>query len=344
MDAGTIFALAIAAVILWQAIVWPKTAHFFVVTRWGGERTGRIIREKVGLIIPFFESGIWVNQELDEIPFNIRFTSIDNLQIRIAGGIHHYPDHRISDKDGKNVFVGVSPEVFVKGIVKAVESNIAQIGGKMKGKDFIKDRDKVLEVINTMVRMSKPPHMRHKAGERPLGYDEPPYEDQNKLIICGNKDCKFNDGIISVDDLADFLDKHWPMYFEANRAEKKNKEDHSRLEGLYGMADLVLAPFRETSGSGTLAQAFARGMPVLASDLPLNQEITEREPGCLAFFRSEDPEDCAVKVKELLANDPARETLKAAARRYAEKCAPARIAEEHVRFYQEVLNGAMGGC
>ncbi|OFZ53955.1 MAG: hypothetical protein A2428_16275 [Bdellovibrionales bacterium RIFOXYC1_FULL_54_43] len=116
------------------------------------------------------------------------------------------------------------------------------------------------------------------------------------------------------------------------------------LEGLYGMADLVLAPFRETSGSGTLAQAFARGMPVLASDLPLNREITEREPGCLAFFRSEDPEDCAGKIKELLANDPARETLKAAARRYAEKCAPARIAEEHVRFYQEVLNGAMGGC
>lgn len=234
MNTGLIFVLAIIAVILWQAIVWPKTAHYFVVTRWGGQRTGRIIREKIGLIIPFIESGIWVNQELDEIPFDIKLTSKDNLEIRIAGGIHHYPDHRIIDKDGRNVFVGVSPEVFVKGIVKAVEANIAQIGGKMKGHDFIQHRDKVIEVINAMVRMSKPPHMRHEPGERPTDY-EPPYEDPNTLIICGNKDCKFAKGIISVDDLAQFLDTHWSLYFEANRAEKENENDHSRIEFLYGI-------------------------------------------------------------------------------------------------------------
>lgn len=226
--------VAIGAVVAWQAIVWPKTAHFFVVTRWGGQRTGRIFREKVGFIIPFFEGGIWVNQELDEIPFDITFTSVDNLKIRIAGGIHHYPDHTIEDNEHRNVFVGVSPEVFVKGIVKAVEANISQVGGKMKGHDFIQHRDKVMEVINAMVRMSNPPHMRHKKGERPAGY-EPPYKDPESQILCGVEGCDFNDGIISVDRLSDFLDTHWAMYFQANRAEKKIEEDHSRLELLYGI-------------------------------------------------------------------------------------------------------------
>ena len=111
----------------------------------------------------------------------------------------------------------------------------------------------------------------------------------------------------------------------------------SFVSGIYQDCDLVLAPFRETSGSGSLAQAFARGAPVLASDLPLNREINDRTPGALAFFKSEDPQDCAKQILGLLEDRHRLETLRAGARKYAEACTPERIAREHVVFYSKLL-------
>jgi glycosyltransferase involved in cell wall biosynthesis len=109
-----------------------------------------------------------------------------------------------------------------------------------------------------------------------------------------------------------------------------------RLDQLYADASLVVAPFRSTSGSGSLAHALARGAATLTSDLPLNLEIGEREPGSLAFFRAGDANDCARKIDELLSDAPAREALRGAARRYAAANTPARIAGLHLEFYQKV--------
>src|SRR5207302_454220 len=52
--------------------------------------------------------------------------------------------------------------------------------------------------------------------------------------------------------------------------------------------DLVLAPFTETSGSGSLAMAFACGKPILASDIGPHKECLAETPGCLSLFRSGD--------------------------------------------------------
>lgn len=108
------------------------------------------------------------------------------------------------------------------------------------------------------------------------------------------------------------------------------------IDSYYNRAALVITPFRETSGSGSIAHAFARGAAILASDLPLNIDIATREHGALEFFRNEDPADCAHKITTLL-NDPAkRGTLRQAALRYAKACAPEQIARKHLDFYAQI--------
>ena len=109
----------------------------------------------------------------------------------------------------------------------------------------------------------------------------------------------------------------------------------SRLvDSHYQKAALVLAPFKETTGSGSLAQALARGAAVLTSDLALNQEINERQAGTLALYRTQSAEDCAAQIMRLLKDDAARQALKSSAKNYAQAQSPPQIAEQHMKFYQ----------
>jgi glycosyltransferase involved in cell wall biosynthesis len=105
-------------------------------------------------------------------------------------------------------------------------------------------------------------------------------------------------------------------------------------------ATLVLAPFRATSGSGSLAMALGARSAILTSDLPLNREIDGREPGALAFYRADSALDLAARVRELIGNPALRASLREAAGRYAERYAPEKIAELHRTFYREVLGEA----
>jgi glycosyltransferase involved in cell wall biosynthesis len=109
-----------------------------------------------------------------------------------------------------------------------------------------------------------------------------------------------------------------------------------RIDFYYAQAALVVAPFRETSGSGSLAQAFAKGAAVLASDLKINLEIAEREPGALSLFHSLDATDCAEKMDFLLSHPEVMKELRAGAQRYAAACTPARIAGMHADFYEKL--------
>lgn len=109
------------------------------------------------------------------------------------------------------------------------------------------------------------------------------------------------------------------------------------ISRVYAESDLVVAPFRMTTGSGSLVQALARGAPVLASDLPLNKEINERVPDTLAFFASEDPRDCARQIERLLAAPDHREFLGRQALQYAAIHSPANIARLHLDMYRRIL-------
>jgi glycosyltransferase involved in cell wall biosynthesis len=112
----------------------------------------------------------------------------------------------------------------------------------------------------------------------------------------------------------------------------------SAIPGLYEKTRLVLAPFRSTTGSGSIPRAFAHGAPVLASDLPLNVEIGRREPGALALFRACDAQDCARRIRELCADPAALAGLSAAARRYARVLTLERAADQYAAIYRELLS------
>jgi glycosyltransferase involved in cell wall biosynthesis len=110
------------------------------------------------------------------------------------------------------------------------------------------------------------------------------------------------------------------------------------LDGCVKNSDLILLPFRETSGSGSLADLMTRRAPVLASDLPLNLEISERTPHALSYFKSEDPSDAAQKILEHLNHPDRIHRLVQAATRYAEMHGPKKMLELHLDFYGKVLS------
>jgi glycosyltransferase involved in cell wall biosynthesis len=110
-----------------------------------------------------------------------------------------------------------------------------------------------------------------------------------------------------------------------------------RVSELYARATAVLAPFRETSGSGSLALALAHHAPVLASDLPLNREIVDRVPESLALFSAGDPESLAWETRRIFESESKRRALEAGARRYAERYSPVETLRRHREFYADVL-------
>lgn len=122
-----------------------------------------------------------------------------------------------------------------------------------------------------------------------------------------------------------------------DRVEVTGFVPEDEVSRLFQESDLVVAPFRSTSGSGSLVQALARGAAVLASDLPLNREINDRVPDTLAFFASEDPLNCARQIESLLADTDRRQRLRQQALQYAATNTPADIAREHLDFYRRVV-------
>jgi glycosyltransferase involved in cell wall biosynthesis len=98
-----------------------------------------------------------------------------------------------------------------------------------------------------------------------------------------------------------------------------------------GATDLFLAPFREMTGSASLALGQAYGCPILASDLP-----ALRECGA-ALFPSGDAAALAAAAARLLQRPEERAQLSAAARAIAARHSFAALAERTVAIYGEVL-------
>lgn len=111
----------------------------------------------------------------------------------------------------------------------------------------------------------------------------------------------------------------------------------TELKKYYDQADLVVAPFRATTGSGSLVQGLGRGLPVLASDLPLNLELNERVPGTLEYFKSENPKDLAQKIRDLIFDQPKLNLMRQGALRYAVSFSLHRVVSQHVMVYDNLV-------
>lgn len=101
--------------------------------------------------------------------------------------------------------------------------------------------------------------------------------------------------------------------------------------------DVALAPSTSLSSSSSLMHCVAYGRPIVASDLPQNREINERQP-CLSLFSPGDPSSLAVKVYELLEYESKREQAAAAVQSYARVWNVRNSAEQTTAVYEEVLH------
>jgi glycosyltransferase involved in cell wall biosynthesis len=101
--------------------------------------------------------------------------------------------------------------------------------------------------------------------------------------------------------------------------------------------DLVLAPFTDGSGSGSLAFAFSCGKPILASAIAPHVEINRDEPGSLALFPPGDAEALAEAVSGLMRNARALTRMTEGSRRYASASSYAMVADATVAVYHQAI-------
>src|SRR5689334_16925414 len=62
----------------------------------------------------------------------------------------------------------------------------------------------------------------------------------------------------------------------------------SQIAEVMSATDVVLAPFIESSGSGSLAMSLACGKPIVASPIEPHLEMDKHEPGVLVFPNTVD--------------------------------------------------------
>ncbi len=81
--------------------------------------------------------------------------------------------------------------------------------------------------------------------------------------------------------------------------------------------NVALAPYLQSSGSGSLSQFFAAGRAVVASDIGPHREIAEDQPSCLTLFPSGNAMQLAAAIDELLNDESVRIALERRTRDYA---------------------------
>ena len=82
--------------------------------------------------------------------------------------------------------------------------------------------------------------------------------------------------------------------------------------------DVAIAPFTQTSGSGSLANLFAYGRATVASDIAPHRQIASAAPDCLDLFQSGNASDLATHIQAILDNPQYLEKLQQAALAYAQ--------------------------
>ncbi len=110
-----------------------------------------------------------------------------------------------------------------------------------------------------------------------------------------------------------------------------------QIPPIMAATDLAIAPYPESSGSGSLANLIAYRRAVLASNIAPHQEIEAGMPGCMAMFPAGNSEALAEKILQLLHNEDQLALLQNQAARYAEKHTYLNMALQTLQVYQHAL-------
>ena len=110
-----------------------------------------------------------------------------------------------------------------------------------------------------------------------------------------------------------------------------------KLKSALIATDIFLAPFRDTSGSGSLAHALSVSGPIVASDIQPHREIVSDTPDALTLFELNDPQELVAAVQGLM-NSPAEfSKSSSAASEYAAKHSYSNMAKETAELFKSVL-------
>ena len=101
--------------------------------------------------------------------------------------------------------------------------------------------------------------------------------------------------------------------------------------------DVAIAPYQQTSGSGSIANLLAYGRPVIASDIDPHREICEDLPASLILFETGSSQMLAQKIEMLLGDNTYREQLSQAALSYAKRHSYWSMARDFVPIYRKAL-------
>lgn len=113
--------------------------------------------------------------------------------------------------------------------------------------------------------------------------------------------------------------------------------DDADLPELMALSEVAIAPFLQTSGSGSLSLLLSFGRPVVASNIAPHREIAAEAPNMLALFASQDAAAMAEAVERLLRDARLRAEMGSSALQYAKARSYLRMAEETVAVYREAL-------
>lgn len=215
---GTFLAVLILVALLYVALdafVVVPGAHYGVHLRFG-KRTGRIYKEGLGLKIPFIDQVELFSTELDKIEVNVTFTSKDKLQLILNGSLQYRPDPRLSDGEGRNTFFAMSEQIVKDGIEDAIQALLGGLGGVYEGEKFIESRQALGSLINAILRLDIPPHLRHDTR------------------TCGVQGCNLPEKI-DAPQLIEYYNDHWREVKRNIDEESQHPDSYSVFENRYGI-------------------------------------------------------------------------------------------------------------
>ncbi len=110
------------------------------------------------------------------------------------------------------------------------------------------------------------------------------------------------------------------------------------VQGIMQATDIVLAPFHEMSGSGSLSIAAAFHKPILGSDIGPLRELKSQGLG-IELFPNDDSEQLKSRLAGLLADRRALESLADQTKTYAERYSYRNAARRLSELYQMLVPG-----
>lgn len=151
------------------------------------------------------------------------------------------------------------------------------------------------------------------------------------LLIAGSK---------HPDDESDFVNQLERAVSElklTDRVRFTGYLNDAQVAEVMSATDVILAPFVESSGSGSLAMALACGKPIVASPIEPHLEMDRDMMGVLVFPKTVDPVGYAAAIMNLRDNAELMDIQMKKSLAYAESHSYRRMAEETVRVYEQAL-------